>query len=160
MNEALADLTLQLPSRVDSIVKCRAAWTAMLVAVATGCGGPDTSVKGLVTYEGEPVTRGVITVLPAGGKGKAEGSKILNGVYEIKSIEPGTKQISVMGRMGEETNGQVPVSSDEKMAAFEANSAAEPFDIPMDAAGNGQRIEVKQGAQEINIELGKPATSK
>ncbi|MCH2184121.1 MAG: hypothetical protein MK108_19150 [Mariniblastus sp.] len=148
-------------STTQAVKRCTAAWrcpclvgVALLVG-AVGCGGPVTSVKGQVRYEGSPVTRGVISITPVGGRGKSEGSKVLDGAFEIPSIEPGSKQISVIGVMGEETEVDQPLSSEDKLTRA-APSKRGPVQIPTNAVGNGQTIMVNEGPQEINILLSKP----
>ncbi len=120
-------------------------------AALPGCGGSDTSVRGTVTYDGQPVQRGVITFTPTDG-GKPEGSKILAGEFVIESIQPGNKQVSVIGVIGGEAENSAPVTSDDKIRSMvEASREAEM--IPTNAVGNGQTVSVEAGTQDIVIEL-------
>lgn len=127
-----------------------------MLGCVVGCGGPIASLNGTVRYEGEAVTRGVISITPVGGKGKAEGAKILGGKFELKSIAPGEKQVTVIGVVGEESEIQVPHSSENKLAAI-APRREETLQVPTNAVGNGQTILVQTGPQEIEIELSKPS---
>ncbi len=130
-------------------------FAAIVVCCALGCGGPVASLKGTVRYEGKAVARGVISITPVGGKGKAEGSKILDGVFAVESIEPGEKQITVIGVVGEGSETEAPATSENKLEAIAPRTPAVP-QIPTNATGNGQTITIKPGPQEIEIELSKP----
>ncbi len=79
---------------------------AGLVALA-GCGGDGASgveVAGTVTLDNTPLETGVITFLPADGKGATAGATITNGKYSTK-IEPGSKKVSIIS---EKVIGQTP----------------------------------------------------
>lgn len=129
--------------------------SAILSVGIAGCGGAVTSVTGQVTYKGDPVSRGVITITPTDGKGKPEGTKILDGAYEITTITPGPKTISVIGVVGNEAVAQQPLTSDDKAQALAPKQGI--VEIPVGAEGNGQEIEIKEGPQQVDIKLGAPA---
>lgn len=60
---------------------CGAILCAALL-MTTGCGGPSrVVVKGKVTHEGKPISKGEIRFLPE-GEGQVTGSTITDGVYE------------------------------------------------------------------------------
>jgi hypothetical protein len=67
-----------------SKTKAITALCTLAVLCQLGCGGDSASISGSVTYDGKPVTRGVISIAPADGRGKGEGAKILNGKYAIE----------------------------------------------------------------------------
>jgi hypothetical protein len=138
---------------------CGVALAALVAWPAAGCGDASpASMTGKVTYNGMPVLRGVISVTPTDGSGKAEGAKIENGLYEIKSIEPGLKAVSILGFAGPEVLAKRVYSGreDYEAAAPERAAAAkQEVEIPVDAAGNGQQITVQPGPQTIDVALGK-----
>lgn len=134
----------------------------LLVVALTGfagCGPPGTSVQGTVSYEGEPVQRGVITLTPTDGSGKPEGSKILAGRFEIDSIEPGKKQLSVIGVTGKQADINKPTTSEDKTGTIVAAAHSAEM-IPTNAMGNGQTITLAEGNQEITLRLTRPSDSK
>jgi hypothetical protein len=50
---------------------------------ATGCGGKPAEAEGAVTYNGQPVTEGVIAFLPAAEGGPSGGGGVINGRYRV-----------------------------------------------------------------------------
>ncbi len=128
------------------------------LAALPGCGGADTSVIGTVTYEGQPVQRGVITFTPTDG-GKPEGSKILAGEFAIESLQPGQKQVSIIGVFGGAAEKRAPVTSDDKIRSM-VETARESEMIPTNAVGNGQTVSIEAGPQEIAIKLSRPESTK
>jgi len=57
-----------------------------------GCGsGTKATVSGNVTFNGQPVERGAISLWPEDGKGSVAGAGIENGRYQIKGVAPGVK---------------------------------------------------------------------
>ena len=124
-----------------------------------GCGGDSASISGTVTYAGKPVTRGVISVAPANGKGKGEGAKIVNGKYAIQQIAPGQKRVTVVGLTGaDEAAPAAAISSEDFAKGLGKNQSRskETVEIPMDAEGNGQTVEIELGVQTVNFDLNPP----
>ena len=78
-------------------------WTAALrcivgcaaIAAVTGCGPATATVSGTVTFNGEPVTQGAISLFPADGKGSPAGGVITNGRYSISGVSPGEKIVQL-----------------------------------------------------------------
>ncbi|MGI9177382.1 MAG: carboxypeptidase-like regulatory domain-containing protein [Pirellulales bacterium] len=69
----------------------------MLAAVlAGGCGQRMATVSGRVTFNGEPVSRGAISLIPTDGKGQTVGSPVEGGSFVIRSVPPGEKTVQVM----------------------------------------------------------------
>ena len=112
-------------------------------------------MTGTVTYEGQPVERGVITLTPVAGRGTSEGAKILRGEFQIEGIAPGTKQVSIIGVVGSQDAKDQPISSDNKIEAM-VESTRQAEMIPTNAIGNGQTIRVEKGMQAVSIELSRP----
>ncbi len=61
----------------------------------TGCGNGLSTVSGRITFNGEAVNRGAITLIPKDGKGQAAGSSVENGSYSIKDVTPGEKTVQI-----------------------------------------------------------------
>jgi hypothetical protein len=71
-----------------------------LIAVAClgGCsrsGGP-AEISGTVSYDGQPLKKGVITFVPANGSGPTAATTIVDGKYSLK-VSPGEKLIRIEG---------------------------------------------------------------
>lgn len=64
----------------------------------SGCGRRDglTEINGTVTYDGQPVQKGTISLLPTDGRGPTAAAVITGGKYSVK-IAPGPKQIKIQG---------------------------------------------------------------
>lgn len=140
---------------IRSKTKTIAALGALALCCSAGC-GDSASISGTVTYAGKPVTRGVISIAPANGKGKGEGAKILNGKYAIEQIAPGQKRVTVVGLTGgDEAAPAAALSSEDFAKGLGKNQrrSQEIVEIPMDAEGNGQRVEIELGVQTVNFDL-------
>jgi hypothetical protein len=122
-----------------------------LAAVLTGC-QPASSVHGEVTYEGSPVGRGEVTLLPPGGHGAAFSGPINDGKYKIDNVPAGPKKAQIIAVK------QIHFAKTQAEAAHRDPSAApETADlIPADAEGNNQTVETTAGDQELNFHLKKP----
>ena len=69
---------------------------AFLGAGVAGCGPSLARVSGTVTFNGEPVSKGTVTLVPADGRGSASGGLIENGRYAIKKVQPGEKIVQLV----------------------------------------------------------------
>jgi hypothetical protein len=145
--------------------KCMAwVWPAVLALAAAGCADSTASVSGTVTYDGQPVGNGMVTFLPADGKGPSAGGKIADGRYTVDGLTPGPKVVQVVAVKA------VPFArSTEEMAQRAAANKAkgdgsgliDPADtIPADAEGNNATHEVKPGKQTLDLDLKKPVKSR
>jgi hypothetical protein len=124
---------------------------AVVVFVATGCGGNTASVSGEVTFNGEPVGDGFITFLPADGKGPSAAGPIESGRFAVENLTPGTKVVKI------EAVKKVPFArTSEEMAKRAAvnkfvgdgSGLIDPADvIPRNAEGNNTKLDVKPGNQ-------------
>jgi hypothetical protein len=71
---------------------------AALCAAAGGCSEGPSDVTGTVTYDGQPVTAGAITFIPADDKGRKTGGAIVEGKYHLRSEEqprPGKYRVEI-----------------------------------------------------------------
>jgi hypothetical protein len=135
-----------------------------VVILIAGCGPQHATVTGDVSYEGTPVAQGVVTLLPADGKGGAASGDIGNGKFKLENVQPGPKVVQVTATR------EVPFArSSEDMARRYAEAKArgnatgliDPADvIPADAEGNNQTMEVSAGAQNLTLALKKPRSKK
>jgi hypothetical protein len=64
---------------------------AFIALAVTGCSDGLARVEGTVTFNGEPVSRGMINLEPTDGKGSVTGSAIEDGKYRIDGVLPGEK---------------------------------------------------------------------
>ena len=77
--------------------KYRFLYLAILLACA-GCGNQKFPIAGEVTFDGQPVSEGVISLEPADGRGPTTGGKIIDGKYQLMSAAsplPGKKIVRI-----------------------------------------------------------------
>jgi phage tail sheath gpL-like len=119
-----------------------------------GCGGGDSAqlVSGSVTYNGQPVENGYITFSPTSA-GQSFAAPIVGGKYRSDKAATGQFQILITA-----TN-DAPIAASREEAAkqsAERRKKSPPQHIPEDAAGNGQTVEIKDGAQTLDFALTGP----
>lgn len=68
---------------------------ATIVCVFTGCGEKLARVEGIVTFNGEPVSRGLINLEPVDGKGTVSGTSVEDGKFVIDDVVPGEKIVRI-----------------------------------------------------------------
>jgi hypothetical protein len=68
----------------------------VLLACLPGCGQRDAriAISGTVLYDGQPVKKGIVTFVPANGKGPTAAATIADGHYSVK-LAPGNKVIKI-----------------------------------------------------------------
>jgi hypothetical protein len=134
---------------------------ALVLLGVAGCAGNTATVSGEVSYEGQPVGDGSITLTPADGKGPIVGGTIANGRYTVTGVPPGPKVVKVEAYK----KVNFASSSEEMMQrAAEAkkrgddSGLVDPADIiPPSAEGNNQRVDVRAGTNKLDFHLKKPA---
>jgi hypothetical protein len=137
---------------------------ALLLVVTAGCARRSARVSGEVSYEGKPVGDGMISFLPADGKGPSSGGPITDGTYTVENLTPGPKIVKI------EAVKAVPFArSSEEMARMAKENKArgdgsgliDPADIiPANAEGNNTRVDIKTGKQTMDFHLKKPVGKK
>lgn len=90
---------------------------------AGGCGSSLATVSGTVTFNGQPVERGVINLTPADGKGAGVGGSIENGAYLLRDVVPGEKIVRLsapvtLGTTTDDAGAQVQLVEDLMPAAW------------------------------------------
>ena len=139
----------------------RLVWMSFGALILAGCHRSPASVRGKVSFEGKPVAKGAVTLLPADGVGPVSGGMIADGSFYIADVAPGKKVVQVVGIKAI----QFGHSSEDAMRAAEAaakSGDASPNqeradEIPPDAVGNNTVVEVKPGKQTIDFTLTRPA---
>lgn len=81
------------PTTTHSIALGLVCATAVLVA---GCEDGKATVSGKVTFNGEPVSRGAITLIPTDGQGQSVGSQVEGGSYLVRGVLPGEKTVQII----------------------------------------------------------------
>ena len=66
------------------------------LATALGCGDGRATVSGHVTFNGEPISRGSITLVPVDGRGQPSGASVEQGRYRIASVPPGDTFVQIV----------------------------------------------------------------
>ncbi len=124
-----------------------------LVAVVVGCGGSPTGdvssvIKGKVTYQGAPVTEGVVTFVNAAGNA--------GGQIDIKS--DGTFELTKPLPQGEYLVAVVPPQVDAPSTGNTAPGkiAKQVKNIPQayrSTTSSGLKFEIKGGKADVNIDM-------
>src|SRR5262249_40963677 len=133
---------------------------ALAAAFSGGCGADNlATISGTVTYDGEPVGDGMITFLPADGKGPASGGAIVDGKYSVSGLLSGLKIIKVYAVKAEpiarSSEDMEPPSADNPTKGDRTGIIYRAATIPPDADGNNAAYEVKPGKHTRDIELRK-----
>ena len=140
---------------------CRARFVplALLLILASGCGGSSASISGTVTYGGEPVGDGSITFIPVDGIGPSVGSPIEAGHYLVESITPGPKLVRVEAykkvhfALNSEDMAKKAVAN---KVLGDGSGLIESADlIPPNADGNNAKITIEPGQQTHDFQLKK-----
>ena len=130
----------------------------LLVSLAlSGCGSSTQKVSGQVTFNGQPVTGGSLTFLPKTVEGSQEAGKPAtatvgsDGKYVL-----GTEKADDGARVGRyQVSYSAPVA--EMPAGVELKPGQSPPPSPFDKLVPKQpEVEVKTGANAIDVELTKP----
>ena len=136
----------------------------LALALLPGCGGDSATVSGKVTYEGEPVAKGMVTLLPADGKGPAAGGPIVDGRYKVENVKAGLKVVKVEAVKAvpfARSSAEMARRAAENKAKGDATGIIDRADvIPADAEGNNAQLEVRPGKQEHDLHLKKPRGGK
>jgi len=112
------------PGQPHSFAVALAFATAILVA---GCGDGKATVSGRVTFNGEPVSRGAITLIPTDGKGQSVGSQVEGGSYLVRGVLPGEKTVQIiavypLGQRKSEDGNSIEAVGDLLPASWGSNS--------------------------------------
>jgi hypothetical protein len=71
-------------------------WHLVAIVIACcGCSDGRSTVSGTVTFNGDALSRGSITLVPVDGKGQAAGGDVTSGRYIIKGVSPGEKSVQI-----------------------------------------------------------------
>lgn len=75
----------------------RSSWGSLglLCLLLVGCSDGLARVSGTVTFNGEPVSRGMINLEPVDGVGPMSGGSIEGGQYVIEQVTPGEKIVRI-----------------------------------------------------------------
>ncbi len=68
---------------------------ALMSSVLIGCGDPLARVEGIVTFNGEPVSRGFINLEPVDGMGTVSGANVEDGKFLMEDVVPGEKIVRI-----------------------------------------------------------------
>lgn len=60
-----------------------------------GCNDGTATVRGKITFNGEPVTRGMINLEPVDGMGSVVGASVTDGSYLMEKVLPGEKIVRI-----------------------------------------------------------------
>lgn len=147
------------PRRFRVVVGC-----ALVLGVLAGCGGKnkkDFSLNGKVTYKGQPVTGGTLTLTPTDeGKTPPANTQIrFDGTYLIVPPAVGELKVtieteSIQAHKGGPAYTHVPKG--EKMPDIDTSKMPKYVKIPpkyKTAATSGLSVTIQQGKNEKNFDL-------
>jgi hypothetical protein len=108
------------------------------------------------------VKDGVVTFLPADGKGPPASGSITNGRYSLTDIRPGPKVVQIaavkavpFARNSEDMARRAAANK----ARGDGSGIIDPADvIPQNAEGNNVQVEVKPGPQTLDLSLKGPGS--
>jgi hypothetical protein len=126
--------------------------TLAVFAALAGCGSSDGTVRGTVMANGKPVEEGHINFMPMDDKNSTFGAPIENGKFSAK-VAPGKYKVMISGG----PKGKGYPKTQEEMKNISDKDLDLKDQVPDNATGNGQEVEVKKGGQELNITLEFPA---
>jgi hypothetical protein len=121
-----------------------------------GCGAKTSTVSGKVTYQGQPVTGGSITLLPVGGDGATSSGK-----PAAANVQPdGSFTMSAGTDAGGASRGQNRVLYSAPVTELPAGVELQPGQSPPASPFAGLRpttemVDVKAGRNSLEIELTK-----
>jgi len=129
---------------------------AMGLLALTGCGAKTNAVTGKVTFNGQPVTGGSLTFLPASA---SEGDTTSRGKPAVAIVEPdGTYQVKPGTDAGGAVNGPNRVLYSAPVADLPPGIELQPGQGPPPTPFDGlkpkqETIEIKAGKNSIDVEL-------
>jgi hypothetical protein len=135
----------------------RSAFVILLVVASAGCRQSSSTVRGKVTYEGSAVDRGQITFMPASGHGTSRSGPIASGGFKIDGVPPGPKIVQIIGVKQIHFKTRAEMAEAAKRGPPAAPETAD--EVPANAVGNGQTVEIAAGAQEMNFDLKRPSVA-
>lgn len=103
-----------------------------------------TSVRGKVTWNGDPIEKGYITFYPVESTDSTKGAEIVDGEYKVADLAPGRRRVFI----SVPPNVEVRDGNRLKLIPNRAR-------ITQQTPGNNQVVEVRPGSSEINVTLGK-----
>lgn len=123
---------------------------AMLLCA--GCAGDTTgTVSGQVTFNGQPLEKGLISFSTQDGQGGTGGSEVLQGRYRVAELRPGKYFVHIAGQSTSPIITPGSPEAERKLSQQEINAMMDP--LPAGANGNDQTIEVQAGEQTHDFRL-------
>lgn len=149
-------MSVRQPTRKRSAFRRIVVPCLILVVGVAGCSGKMSSVSGKVTYNGKPVTGGSLSFTPV-ASGEKEPGKPAAGV-----VQPdGTYRLGTNSASDGAVVGRHRVSFTPPVMNFPEGKEPKPGDVPPRSGFEGlvpkvEEVEVKSGANTIDIELALP----
>jgi hypothetical protein len=121
---------------------------ATLLLALAGCGSSSqVEVYGTVTANGKDLEDGFVSFSPLDDRNPTYGAPIARGRYRAK-VNPGKYAVTVSGG----STAAYPKSQAE-LKNIPDKDLELSGQVPSDAKGNGQKVEITAGGQELNIAL-------
>ena len=141
-------------------------WLLVIIGLAglAGCGGPAAVISGSVSYEGQPVNDGCITLLPADGRGPACGGAIADGKYRVEVVSAGRKKVQIVGvkkiNFARSTEDMAQAAKTAQKTPDATGIIERADTVPADAEGNNVEVDVVAGNQTLDFQLKRPPAAK
>jgi len=131
-----------------------------LLVVLVGCDNSLGTVTGKVTYDGEAVQEGFITLAPADGAGPTVGGPIVGGEFSVSDIPPGEKVVLIQAVKAvpfARSSEEMAARAEEERKKGRGTGLIDPADvIPPNAVGNNAKVQVAAGSQVLDFALTSP----
>jgi hypothetical protein len=128
----------------------------ILLLNAVGCGPSTGVVKGIVTYQGQPLDAGTVSFEPTSGAGGTAGGEVNKGEFLVKELKPGKFKVRVDGAY-RPPKITAPGGPESQRRMTDAEILAQSDPLPADTVGRDQEIDVVVGEQTMKFELTSPS---
>ena len=127
-----------------------------LAFLIVGCGTSEvSSIHGSITYNGQPLQYGAITLSSTDGSTANFGGVVSDGLYKVDNIVPGEFKVTIIAGVKHD-GARVASSDDGRMLAEKGEQNNAPIQIPSNASGNNQLVLIKLGEHAFDFTLKSP----
>lgn len=143
----------------QSFLRAQLIAVLLMALMLTGC-QRSAELHGTVKYQGQPIADGAITLVPADGKGPTQGTTITQGAYELKDLQPGKKIVQIIGvkevKWVASSEDMAKQAEEMKLKSSRTDVVFAADQVPEDAVGNNETIEITVGRHQKDFDLQPP----
>lgn len=143
-----------VPGKASGTAVATSLLCVMFLAGLSGCGSGDSSLRGAITLDGDPLPNGAISLVPLDG-GPTVGAEIQDGAYRIESLLAGRYRVDILSFQLEEDEA-ITSSAEMQRRANERVRSSPSREVTAGAVGNGVEFEVTKGSQKHDFALTSP----